>query len=286
MTLEILFWASERKYSEVEIYERIGFIVTDRTAHNLGVIQEVGTEHGAESSSFSSVWNVHPLMMMQEKVKRVFKEIRDALGTDVIKECFTVDVDFHNDSLFKNALHFLTSFISNEFSSKPSNQQQEFDFFIKPKKNESLCLKDHRFNSLFDCALTVLYHLNGIRQFLDIFENIMNDITILDRSFLDMELFKPVFCATVFIGIHIARPFLSLLLDTETNYDTLLEAFSKLHQNLTHTQISKSLQFESVVCDFVSQDRFKNLPKSCLLESLTGCISLYKNEVQHFLSIC
>ena len=123
-------------------------------------------------------------------------------------------------------------------------------------------------------------------KFLDKFENIMNDITILDRSFLDMELFKPVFCATVFIGIHIARPFLSLLLDTETNYDTLLETFSKLHQNLTHTQISKYLQFESVVCDFASQDRFKNLPKSCLLESLTDCISLYKNEVQHFLSIC
>ena len=85
MTLEILSWASERKYSEVEIYERIGFIMTDRTAHNLGVIQEVGTEHGAESSPFSSVWNVHPLMMMQGKVKSVFKEIHDALGTDVIK---------------------------------------------------------------------------------------------------------------------------------------------------------------------------------------------------------
>ena len=197
-----------------------------------------------------------------------------------------VDIDFHNDSLFKNALHCLTSFISNEFSSKPWNRQQEFDFFIKPKKNESLCLKHHRFNWLLDCALTMLYHLDDIRQFLDKFENIMNDITILDLSFIDMELLKPVFCATVFIGIHIGRPFLSLLLDTETNNDTLLEAFSKLHQNLTHTEISEYLQFESVVCDFVSQNRFKNLPKSCLLESLTGCISQYKNEVQHFLSIC
>ena len=41
----------------------------------------------------------------------------------------------------------------------------------------------------------------------------MNDI--LDRGFLDMDLFKPVFCATALIGIHIGRPFLSLLLDTE-----------------------------------------------------------------------
>ena len=59
----------------------------------------------------------------------------------------------------------------------------------------------------------MLYHLDDIRQFLDKSGNIMNDI--LDRSFLDMDLFKPVFCATALIGIHIGRPFLSLLLDTE-----------------------------------------------------------------------
>ena len=69
--------------------------------------------------------------------------------------------------------------------------------------NESHCLKDHRFNQLFDCALTVLYQVDEIRQFLAKFENMMNDITILEHSFLDMELFKPVICATALIGIHI-----------------------------------------------------------------------------------
>ena len=57
----------------------------------------------------------------------------------------------------------------------------------------------------------------------------MNDITILDRSFLDMELLKPVFCAAALISIHIGRPFLSLLLDTESNDDTLLDASPKSH---------------------------------------------------------
>ena len=80
----------------------------------------------------------------------------------------------------------------------------------------------------------------------------MNDIAILDHSFLDMELFNPVFCSTALIGIHVGRPFLSLLLDTETNYYTLLDAFPKLHQNLTDAEIKKYLQFESVVCNFVS----------------------------------
>ena len=91
---------------------------------------------------------------------------------------------------------------------------------------------------MFDCALTVLYHLDDIIQFLDKFGNIMSGIRILDCSFFDMELFKPVFCATALIGIHIEQPLLYLLLETETNYDTLLDAFPKLHQNLTDTEIN------------------------------------------------
>ena len=128
ITLEILSLATGRKYSEVEIYERIHFVMTDGTAHNLGVIQEVGTELGAESSPLSLICNVD-LLMMQGKVKSVFKEIHNVLGTSVIKECFMVDIDFCNDSLFEKALHCLTTFVNNEFSSsKPWNQQ----------KNESL----------------------------------------------------------------------------------------------------------------------------------------------------
>ena len=146
MIPEILSLASGMKYSEVEIYERIHFVMMDSTAHNFGVMEEVGTELGAKSSPLSLVCNVHLLMMMQGKVKSVFKEIHNTLGIGVIKECFMVDIDFCYDSSFEKALHCLTSFISNEFSSKPWNQQQEFDFFIKPKKNESLCLKDHQFN--------------------------------------------------------------------------------------------------------------------------------------------
>ena len=118
MTLEILSLASGRKYSEVEIYERIDFVMTDSTAHSLGVIQEVGTELRAESSPLSLVCNVHHLMMMHGKVKSV-STMHDALGTGVIKECFMVDIDFCDDSLFEEASHCLTSFINNEFSSKP-----------------------------------------------------------------------------------------------------------------------------------------------------------------------
>ena len=49
MTLEILSLASGGKCSEVETYGQIDFVITDSTAHNLGVIEEAGTQLRAES---------------------------------------------------------------------------------------------------------------------------------------------------------------------------------------------------------------------------------------------
>ena len=87
-----------------------------------------------------------------------------------------------------------------ENSAKPWNRYGHFTAFIKPKKNMSLCLKDHRFNRLGDCAVTLLYHLDDITSYLDKFSNIVNGITVLDRSFVEMEILKPIFAAIGFIG--------------------------------------------------------------------------------------
>ena len=59
----------------------------------------------------------------------------------------------------------------------------------------SISLKDHRFNRLNDCALSVLYHLDDIDSYLETFTSITNGIAILDRGFLDIEILKPIFTA-------------------------------------------------------------------------------------------
>ena len=55
----------------------------------------------------SLVCNVHPALMMQGKVKEVYKEIHNALGPSTIKDCFLVNIDFHNDIIFEKAMHCL-----------------------------------------------------------------------------------------------------------------------------------------------------------------------------------
>ena len=71
----------------------------------------------------------------------------------------------------------------------------------------SVVLKDHRFNCIFVCSEGLTYHLDDIANFLDSYRNIVNGITILDRSFLDIPILKPIFCAVALVGINISKPF-------------------------------------------------------------------------------
>ena len=89
-------------------------------------------------------------MMMQLKVKQLFHVIHDQIGNNEINKCFYVDLDFKSESFPFKAIRCLTSFVNKDFSTKLSNQQEHFDAFIYPRKNESFSLKYHRFNCIFE----------------------------------------------------------------------------------------------------------------------------------------
>lgn len=229
-------------------------------------------------------YDVHPMMMFQRKIKTVWQEIHHAFGANVIKDCFIMDVDFRNESFIYKAMTCLCSFINSDYSSVPWNRQQHFDLFINPKKNESLSLKDHRFNRVFDCCINILYQLDDIKLYLDRYSNILNGVAILDRTSLDMEVLKPIFCSAALIGIHFTRPYLAVLLDTEIPYDTLLTAFPLIYEELSKPISEQLLQVDQRVSSFVDDKKFKStLPKGCLSESVSNCASQYKKEVLKFL---
>ena len=267
MTYKMLAAATAWKFNESDLVNKIDFVMTDSTAHNLGVIEDVCSVLQIENIPDSLVCHMHSMMMFQRKVKDVWQEIHDAFGTSTIKDCSITDIDFRNESLIYKAITCLTSFINNEYSLKPWNRQQHFDAFISPKKNESISVKDHRFNRIFDCCIHILYHVDDIKLYLDTFQNILNGIAILDRTFLDMGLLKPIFCATALVEMHFTRPFLSLLLDTECNYETLMRAFPMFYHDLQETSVEPTmmLQAENRVVTFIEDKKFKkSLPKDYL----------------------
>ena len=196
-----------------------------------------------------------------------------------------VDVEFRNESFVIKALKFLSNFISDEYSAEPWNRHSQFTMHVKPKNNMSISLKNHRFNRLMDCSTALLYHFDDIASYLDKFTSIKNSITVLDRSFLDMDILKPIFAAISLIGLHITRPFHTLIICTETNYSTLLKAFPLLYKDLTQIKASTFLTTEQVTF-FVSAELFKeSLPDDCLLKHLSLVMVAYHSEIEKFLEI-
>ena len=196
-------------------------------------------------------------------------------------------MDFREENFILKAVKCLTNFVNKENSAKPWNRYSQFSQFIAPKSNETISLKDHRFNRLNDCCLVLLYHFDDIAEYLLKFDNVTNNMAILDRSFIDMgDVLKPIFCATALLGHHIMRPFHRLLVDVNTSYECLLVAFPKLHEELAEMDPEMMLAPEQVF-RFVSAEMFKDtLAKQHLLTNLFDCAKQYRDEVIKILKIC
>ena len=84
-----------------------------------------------------------------------------------------------------------------------------------------------------------------------------------------MELLKPIFGAVALIGIHFTKPYLVLLLDKNTTYERLIQAFPILYEDLNNAKLEDMMQANHKVVDFVNNKKFeRSLPKECLCESV------------------
>ena len=279
-TYKMLSAASNNEYSYSDILRKVDFYLSDSAKHNLGVMNKVCEKLAVNNVPDSLLCHVHPMMMFQRKVKELWMEIHNGFGTDTIKQCFVSEVSFERESFISKALTCLSSFINSDFSEKPWNRQADFDTFIAPKKNESLSLKDHRFNRIFDCCIHILYHMDDIRSFLESNKNILNGLAILDRTFVNMDLLTPIFCATALIGIHFANPFFCLMLNKSTSYETLLERFPMLYNDFKANITDAILHTEEKVASFVDNQTFQtSLPKPVLRQNVQQLSLMHKDNV-------
>ena len=224
--------------------------------------------------------NIQPLMMMQRKVKEVFRLLHDTIGADKVKECFLTDIDLANEDFVTKSITCLTNFINKDYSAKPWNRQSHFDQFIKPRKNLLITLKDHRFNRIFECCASLVYHIDDIGNYLDTYRNVVNGISILDRSFVEMSTLKPIFCAVSLIGIHVTKPSQALLVDTDTSYSKLIVAFPILYKELRDVDVIDLCSTSIQVLKFVSSDIFKLcIPQKAIYHMIDATVKVHSEEI-------
>ena len=83
-----------------------------------------------------------------------------------------------------------------------------------------------------------------IKSYLKKFSYVVNELRIIDASFLDTEVLNPLFCATSLIGIHVTGPYQYLMINMNTSYGTFLPAFSTFYEELNNIKGAEMLNNE------------------------------------------
>ena len=88
--LQILSAATAYKYSEAEILKKITFVMTDSTAHNIGVMEKVCEELNIDEEDCPKtlLCNTHPLMLFQNKLKDLYNEIQLSFGSKKLDDFY------------------------------------------------------------------------------------------------------------------------------------------------------------------------------------------------------
>ena len=117
-----------------------------------------------------------------------------------------------------------------------------------------------------------------IYHYLETYENMINGITILDRSFLEMEVLKPIFAVIALVGIHISKSFNHLVVDKEPKYSILLKCFNKLYEELNKVKTVQLLRLNHTLT-FADKNIFEScLPKQELPDVSVKVIDQYPKE--------
>ena len=93
-TVYILSAASNYNYKPDEFFKKMPFVISDSTAHNLGVLEEVSKDLNVEALPGSPFCNFHPKRMFDWKMEELCQKLHDCLGGEKLADCFLVDVDF------------------------------------------------------------------------------------------------------------------------------------------------------------------------------------------------
>ena len=154
ITLQILFTAS--RVDAKVVFERIDFVISDQTAHNIDVELLVVKELGTEKVPNQLFCNVHPCLMFNRMIVKHWPQLEHAIGHDKIYANVLVNATTTASSVTEQALDCITRLIKHDFDHKPWNKSQEFDMHIGPKKNMSVSLKDEHFKII--CHIHVQLH--------------------------------------------------------------------------------------------------------------------------------
>ena len=265
--------------SSSDLWRLIDFTMTDSTSHNMGVDDLVSDALETDHTPSHLICQVHPCAMFTRVCQKLCKQIDIKIGPSKIFSSFAVSLGEVHESVLDQWLDCLTRLVSHDFDHKSWNYAEEFDLFLSPVTNPAKRLQKERFNSLPYTALITLFLDKYVSEFLAQFTNITNCLACICRSFECLDYLRVLAAVLVIVGVHLVEPYLDLTSSSATTWQTLVDAFPSLYNNLCTTKPELMLDLTSPAFSFVSKERFEHcLYPSALLQPTIEVIEQYRSE--------
>lgn len=238
------------------LYEKMDFVMTDATSHNIGVPALVGARLETDHQPDQLLCQVHPVMCFNRELSSLWKDVELTIGRDKIYANFLHVPGHSYPSVTDQFLDVITRLISPDFDHKPWNKSKAFDQFIgQDKKVYAKSLRTERFERLTYAAATVVYSFEDVKNFLATMEY-TNELAIISRQFLKLDFFKVMSSVGALLGLHLVQPFLALTFAKRTNHDVITDAFRRLHTALLSVAPQEFLRVDGPALPFVSDEVF------------------------------
>ena len=118
---------------------------------------------GVEHQPGQIFCNIHPILMFDEKVKKVWQDLQIGIGAEKIFPSISYsNLDQETTIVILQCLDALMRLVSPSYSHKAWSRYFQFTKFLGNKKNRAFAVKDRRFGALPASCLVGLHHFDDI----------------------------------------------------------------------------------------------------------------------------
>ena len=148
-----------------DLWGSVLLFISDQCKTNKGLAKEVAQYMGLEHQPGQVFCNIHPVLMFDEKMKKVWQDLQIKIGAEKIFPSISYsNLDQDTTVVILQCLDALMRLVSPSFSHKTYFQCNKF---LGERKNRAFAVKDRRFGALPASFLVALHHFDDILPFLN-----------------------------------------------------------------------------------------------------------------------
>ena len=220
--------------NKTDFWFSIVLFISDQCKVNKGLTDNIARELGVSYSPGQIYCNIHPILMFDEKMKKIWETCERKIGAEKLFPSLNyANLGQEKFMVSMQCLDAMMALVSPGKSNKAWSQYFNFNRYLDPRENHSHSLKDRRFGQLPALCLASLHHFDDIVRYLDTVPQVRNQLACLCRGMVDLdEYLKFIWSAAGLLGIPFYEPYLFFVIDQNATQSQCLDVFPKLYAEM------------------------------------------------------